>query len=814
MGRELSKASVSASGVNSISVSGWHRPFGARALVLGVLLAMVMFCQAVAAGSRPANATVPPASTASPAPTPAATDDLGRLCAQAADLTKAGKPADALALIEKARGQVRSPDLPATTACEEQRLAAVLAAAQPTVPPRTTPAQDLGAGWDRFNAEWIKPLLGAGLALLGLVVFFLLLGRLLVLVPKMPFVMMRPGWRLGLLFVGLGLILLGSVCMVPALSAAATAAGLIRIVWGLVALQWAFVALCGAVALALYLSSRLRVSLDVRGPDGKSNEADTAHIAALLHEFGAAPPRGIEIPEGTDVDDLGDTTLAMKFSNKLLAAAQTVLTSIFGVTPWRVAISPVGENALAVAVRRNGWTIDAVNIDRRVVGLAGEQAGAAEGKAAASKAGSNVQAELHKMAAAFILVTLARKHHGFDGLCGATDWRSLGLHCIATTDPGIAEEQETKLLGAALDYDAGNMLAEVALKHSLFRETTNDKTLRAYADWLWRRASAIRKDLEGDTKSATGYAPLLYRIELTFLNVVLNLTIQEPKSDDAWRRRARDIAGKLVQELAPSERLQIPGPWAHAMRLYAALAYKDLDPAQDQTAVPSHKELYEEALRSIAPSTAYNAACSIARNKGLAAKEEVERRLEYAFAGSGTRKWARKDPELAELRKNEDFLKFLGVARRQDFWKLEAFEPYEKQLRKAGIASPRDLYAHEVGQSDISAYLQVNPLVIKRLARLATFVRRAEAVPAAGETEPVRKFRVEVVGALLQAGIERPEDIPAVDDTFVEGLQNTIKERVLIAPDAAPLKEWLRLLKETPVNEGAVPAPHQGPAAV
>jgi hypothetical protein len=761
-------------------------------------------------GSVPAAAvgtTVGAQTTLSPVPTATPTEDLGPLCAQAAGLTKAGKSADALALIEKVRGQGRSPALPASTACEQERLAAVRAAAQPAPPaPPQNPAEKAGANWDRFNTEWIKPLLNAGPALLALVVFFLLLARLLVIVPKMPFIKMRPEWRAGLLFGGLVLILLGSVGMVLALGSAATVAGLIRIVWGFVALEWAFIALCGAVALAFYLSSRLRVSLDLRGSDGKSNVADTGHVAALLHEFGAAPPRGVEITVGTDVNDLGDTAVALTSSNKFLATAQKVLTSIFGVTPWRVTASPVGDDALTVSITRNGWTVDAANIDRRVFGLARAQAGAAEGKATASKAGSNAQAELHKMAAAFVLTTLALKHHGFEGLCGATDWHSLGLHCIATTDSGIAEEQKRKLLGAALDYDAGNMPAEVALQHALFRENTKEETLRTYAKWLLGRATGIREDIKRGAKSAAGYMPLLYRIELTLLNVVLNLPAQDPELGP-WRQLARNIAGNMVMELAPSESLHVPAPWAHAMRLYAALAYGDLDPEAAQDA-PS-RELYDEALASVAPRTAYNAACSIARRKGTAAEAQVTMRLEYAFADPRLRVWARSDPELGRLRRRESFLNVLGVTPRQDFWKLEAFEPYEKQLREAGIARPRDLYAHEVGQSDISAYLQVNPLVIKRLARLAAFVRRADAVPSGEAVKPAQKFRVEVIGALLQYGIERPEDIPgaeptSVDDSFVEVLRKTIKERVLVAPDAVPLKEWLLQLRNTPPETRAV----------
>src|SRR6478609_6844349 len=88
MGRELSKASVSTPEAITNSDVARHRLFGAKTLMLGVLPAVGMFGLAMVIGFLPASAA------ASPTPT----NDLGRLCAQAASLTEGGKPADALAL--------------------------------------------------------------------------------------------------------------------------------------------------------------------------------------------------------------------------------------------------------------------------------------------------------------------------------------------------------------------------------------------------------------------------------------------------------------------------------------------------------------------------------------------------------------------------------------------------------------------------------------------------------------------------------------------------------------------------------------------
>jgi hypothetical protein len=803
MGTVLSKASASISEVLLKDLTERHWLAGARALIVGALLGLGMLCfptGSVAAEIPAITAQVTPAST------PAPTDSLSSLCGRADQLTQSGHPSEALALIEKIRGQVRSPALAATTACEAQRLAAVLKSQEPPKA-KTTFAQDVGANWDRFAAEWIDPLVKAGPALLGLVAAFLVLGRLLVFLPKISGARKSPAGRAALALAALVFILMGSCLII--LSPAWDENGFVGSAAGQMVMG-GLLAVGGSLVLAAYLSSRLRVSLDVRNTKGETSKVDVSRIGALLHELGGDAPRGLEIPEGADVTALGTDTMPLTFTNKVLAAVQKVLVSIFGVMPWRVVVSSADDGSLTVAMARNGASVGATTIDRKELHLAGgKSAGASQDaeSATAARTDGAPELELHKMAAAYILVVLARKHYGFDGLCGTTDWRSLGLHYIATTDYPMADERAKGLLGAAMDYDAGNMLAEVTLQNHMYRDSTHPPTITTYAEWLSGRATAIRGDIQRGAISKAGYTPLLHRIEKTFLSAVLNL----PPGSSAFQQlqpQALKVAANLVQELQPSRRLIVPAPLARAMRLDAALAYRDLLGSGHST-VPQSDELCKQALASAAPHTAYSAACSIARNQGLEGKQEVVRRLQYAFADQDLKDWARRDPELAELRKSEDFLKFLGIQPRQDFWKLEAFEPYEKQFRKAGIARPRDLYAHEVGQSDISAYLQVNPLVIKRLARLAALVRRAESVPSWDATKPAQKFRVEVIGALLQYGIERPEEIPfagqlGIDDTFVKKLQDTIKERVLIAPDAAPLKEWLRQLKKKPPKALAV----------
>lgn len=837
MCREVSGASASIRANNVKSLHDRHRLRKARAALLGILLGLAICCGPGTAAFFPAGGAEAAEASAVAAPLQA----LQNACALAQRLTTAGKPAEALALIDRIRGPVPPQTQTPNRACEQERLNAIIAAQQagPAAPAPTTPAQQAGNDWDRFVKNWATPWVPVGSAILGLVVLFLVLGRLLVFVPRMPFFKIGSGWRAGLLFGGLGLILLGSCGIVSGLGGASAGAGgasLARALWGIVVFEGGFVALAGAVALAFYLSSRLRVALDVRGADGKTNEADSTHIVALLHELGAAPPRGIEMPVGTDVKALDDTALAVAFSNKLLAAAQKILTSMFGVTPWRATVSPVGENLLAVAVTRNGWTVGAASIDRKALGLSGDPAGAPSpaGKGPATKAGTDARTELHKMAAAFILATLARKHHGFEGLCGATDWRSLGLHSIATTgqwaDAGTAEA----LLGKAVDLDQGSMLADIALQYYRLRKEEGRKALAGYAEWLDAKASGIRLDIDAGVKSWAGYGALLYRVEMTFLSVVLNLPLL-PEFDEL-RAKGRAVARGLLIELPPGRDVPVPGPLAHSMLLHAALAYHDLSAPGDAqfresglgynpAIVPHFVDWYEEALGSVAPETAYAAACSIARESGLSQEEKEEKvieRLGYAFTDPGIKAWARSDPELQGLLGSSiKFREFMGLKPRDDYWKLDPFVPYEKQLRAAGVARPGDLTADATGPHDIRVDLQLSPFVFARLVRLASLVRRAEAVVYSAENSGVYRFRVEVVAAMVRAGIESPEEIneawisdsavPGHQPDFITKLRNSLLQRIMEAPEASALKAWLRALKNTPAG-GSTAEPETTPA--
>lgn len=768
------------------------------------VLLVLLLC--LATGCAPA----PSASVANSPPTLAPTPRLQSACDEAEGLTTKDRPGDALALIERIRGELPPQAQTVNEACEHERLGALLRAQQLADAALPSEAQKAGKSWDTFVNRWVEPLVNAGLVWLGLVASFLLLARLFVFIPKMPWGMYDVAERRRKLLAGFALIVLGSFGIIFAVTSQANPFEL-GALWAVVISV--VIGLVGALLLAIYLSSRLRISLEVRGPDESESKAKAVRIGAYLYQLGSTPPRGVEIPEGPDVTALSNGVLTVGLSNKILAAAQKLLATAFGVTPWRVVIASSKDQSPAVAITRNGWSVASGNIDRASLGLLGgiqnEDVPSGRIKAAGSF-GSD------QLVAAFILVTLASKHHGFEGLCGATDWRSVGLHFIATTDAHLDDECRRTLLGRSVELDPKNLLAEVAFQNVMFRQSVNPESLRKYADWLKLKAEKISRDVEKGLKPAAGYMCLLYRIKMTYLSVVLNL----PQTADHEKRRlhAAGVARALLNDLELNS--HVPEPLAHSMRLHAVLAYHDLSgpsvwatiSAPSKGSVNPIASWYEEAFSSIAPGTAYDAACSFARNGGRANQLQIRDRLSYAFIEPQLKAWAQSDPELQDLRADTEFLQFLGIKPRQDFWELEAFKPYKDPLRAAGVVSPSQLPAAAVGPRDIRLYLNVSPLIFDRLVKLATLVRRAENLTYEGSSWRIYSFRVEVLGALVQEGMESPDQIPDVwiaenvpEDAgpynpagFIRQLRKRIEKNTIIAPDSGPLKAWLRQLKATP----------------
>lgn len=601
----------------------------------------------------------------------AAPQDLQSSCNAAKALTAANHPQMALDLIDKIRGpldlQVKTP----STACEPERLDAVAALGAVQLKDQTKadgiaakeePATGLPASWDAFVKSWIIPLQNAFLVWLGLVAAFLILARLSTFIPGMP--LARLPWKehsvqLGryFLFGGLFLILTTPAAMISTLSRiregtptpSASVASL-AILLGL--------GLAGALAVGLWMSSRLRVAIEARNGKDAVSEAATNRMVALLNELGSTRPRGLEIPRGTDVTALTDSLAAASSGNKIVTALRAIVQIIFSATPWRVSITEGPKDHLAVSITRNGRAVGAATIARDNTDLFPEPGPPPGGP----------DLHLDKIAAAFVLSTIAKHHQGFEGLCGATDWRSVGQQFIATTDCSSNAEYSCRLLASAMELDPKNLLAEVALQNKMHRRSTDRRELESYAKWLWDKQSKLGQPAPGATTPGPEVGSLLLRLRFTYLCVIINLASMSAGFSIGAEPRA------AARELMRSLKKPSPGCESLALQMQprAAVLCQAFDCAVTEDR--DFTDWQNAALESPAPHSAYSAACHYAREaqrlEGSArvwAAEKAKERLRYSFVEPDLKAWASDDPELRRLADlDSDFRDFLDRSARRE----------------------------------------------------------------------------------------------------------------------------------------------------
>lgn len=438
---------------------------------------------------------------ASPA---AAASDV--LCARAAALVAAADPGAALVLIDEREQELRAltgddvgPLCPGETADARDRqdraarimagvggqddpatvrravdAAAELDARNPDVVrlgTTTTWWQDRGARWESFRTAWLDPAGAPATTALAVALGWVVLGRVLVQVypSTRAFRSARhANRRIGFGVVGALLSGIALTLVVPSVSGTARAVAL------------AGVPVLGAVGSWLFssgLAGRLRIRIEAASSDGTVTPSVTRTVA-ILRRLGADPPRGVEVPVGTDVSVLQDAVTKIAPAGGWLASVLQAASAVLGFTPWKVVLD-VASQGTSVVVSRNGRTVAATIVRADVLG---------PGMPTANR---------DALVAAFLLVTLAdgyRGRHGFEGLLDCRSWLSLGL--VASTQKDVAAptttdagERRRMLCAAALVED--NAFTRMALHENLYRDAVDPAVSEGYAQWLYDQAAAF-----------------------------------------------------------------------------------------------------------------------------------------------------------------------------------------------------------------------------------------------------------------------------------------------------------------------------------
>ncbi|WP_144680862.1 hypothetical protein [Cellulosimicrobium sp. TH-20] len=567
----------------------------------------------------------------------------------------------------------------------------------------------------------------------------------------------------------------------------------------------AVVAALGVLLVATVLATRLRLTIEVTS--GRSGDRTTSHegtggarLVALLGELGAEPPRGLEVPRGTDISALSGSALSELPQGAFVKAVVSLAQGVVGSVPWRVTVEERDADHLAVVVTRNGRAAGSAALDR--AGLLRFDSEEPTSAAAAA------QVDLYRAAAAVVLLTLARHHAGFEGLCGATSWRSLALQYVAQSDLTDTPDRERELLARAVDVDPRNDLAQVALAHAEGRHHTLREDLDAYGRWLDRFVAR--------TAGRSGYRSLRLRAQYSRAATTVNACFAPGRDGDDPAGRldatAVDAVRALLEALAVERaagredalvvRLQDA---VESLYRQAEAAARALEPvaAQGAPAAPrtdpsgrtepsetaeTPRERLRRAYRAAlardpegadppsptTPTGEYNLACTYAvRTTPLGAADALRTtdHLRRAVVLADLRAWLHDDPMLAAYRERPEYAAEFG----QDPLDLLAVAPfarYAPALRAWGLTTEQRIVA--VSPPDLAALLGTTPEEAARVRAAAHLA--AEDLPALpGRCDVLDVLLAHDVGALPQEGL--PDDVARAVRSRVVRLRLTPSER-------------------------------------
>lgn len=488
-------------------------------------------------------------------PPQSASRSVQEVCQQADLLTDKDEPQKALDLIRELRKESATPG-PGTsspigitsTSCAQEMLNAQYAIAKITN--IKVPAKGFPKNWEKYIGMWSLPPYGAGLGLVVMIAISIILARLLSQVPIAEHPKSRRSLRVTITWVASLLVAGGAIWPTILLTKIATGVpvqstwiyiSFIPITVGTLTLSWAF-------------AQRMRMRITVRDAKGKITEPQTSQIVALLRELGNKKSYGVDVPLGTGTKALTGSTVIGTPENRIMAILQVVFENIIGITPWHVIIDSVNEDTLIVVVMRNSRSKGAAHLNRKDLGLhepptTDDSFGALRGQGP----------DLHKMAAAVIIATLAMSYKDFQSLCGATQWKSIGFQYIAATDYIGDSEAAKRLLINAVQIDCKNLPASLMLHERCYKiphdatPAESGEILHEYANWLLKQGHSLR---DAKTKKIiSGYENSYFICLNSYLTTVRNLRNIEGfnLSHSDAHLEADELIAALRPDSAPSK---------------------------------------------------------------------------------------------------------------------------------------------------------------------------------------------------------------------------------------------------------------------
>jgi tetratricopeptide (TPR) repeat protein len=486
----------------------------------------------------------------------------------------------------------------------------------------------------------------------------------------------------------------------------------------------------GCLLSAWCLRSGTGVQFSVTNKSGSTDNAACAFLAGCLNSLGTAPPRGFELPEGTDVTSL-TSVLTLLPGGGMLSALTGFLLARVQVTPWNAIVTLIDDDQFLVTLHRNGRLVETVLADRESLFFSSTISG--QGSASSSAFVQAIdQCGLLTIAAAIILVNMAKAdtHSPLKtGLNGATSWESVAGQVLATSEGFNGNVDLSKaLLVRATDVDLTNLAARVAKVIVDGRRASDKGSREVFADQM--SALADLPEL-----AQRGYEALRLRVLYSSAAGWSNVYLDDETSESL--DKARDRAAKLIDFLynmttaRRSDLRRTIKPLAVSVQTEAYILWTALAAfaklRSEEFSLPA-SEAIRDAFCSWEPKGPQSSSINYAEACLEAAKEDYNKALEKLRKAVGVdddlRMWARHDPSFSKLSKirAQKFLAIVGDRPPESFTQIGPLAKYTNQLSDIGVHDAGDLVFMTSDGTELKLFAQavgVSQLVASRWRNIA-----------------------------------------------------------------------------------------------
>ncbi|BCY09425.1 hypothetical protein [Actinoplanes sp. L3-i22] len=469
-------------------------------------------------------------------------------------------------------------------------------------------------------------------------------------------------WR-RLTWAGMGLVIAGAGMWTAAATSGAPAGRSVPLL-----VTAALSSSAGVIVFGSGLGFRLRVTVDVRGPDGTVSGAGTAYVATRIDAMGSGHPGGLSAPEGSDIVRLPEAAISTIPQARTAAVLIMAIRAVASITPWHAHVTLVDDHAVTVVISRNGRQVDSTVIFAADFGLP------AGGPTA-----------LLTVASTYILFKLTRAYREIrQGLGGATRWSSYACQVLAGTPPWRGDARLlTRLLAQAVDTDPANASAWLNyLQHMRYTRPYPEALERRVEllETLWRDI-ASRSKLDDETA---------LRIRVLYMLTTTACNSYRAHSEGAARNRiagrAQQYAAWLDAEVHDDTRPREKGlvEFLETVRPLAAQLSAHVNAIPDAEPPPRSADRPAAGLASL--HSYYTQACFLA---GTGRPDEVLDLLEIAVGNANLRRGAAADPYLVALHGHPRFRAITSGP--PEIAAIGVLGPHAEALHRNGIFHPAQL---------------------------------------------------------------------------------------------------------------------------